>query len=299
MTVDSVFAERVFGMQALWDALLDWWPYGDRLFYTAAFCFSHSILTLPFNAFALVMHFFPNSFLNQWKIQPDSRPSARLIKEVVINTFINHFITSPLMAYFLLFPLAQALEMPIRGPLPSIGQVLRDFVVCALFNDVAFYWAHRLLHTFPWLYKNIHAQHHRFTTSISLACEFAHPLEAILANTIPSLGGLFIMRSHLFTVIIWMIVRMWETLDAHCGYNFPLSPWHLLSPIMLGVEGHDWHHSHNRGNYGVSRFWDWLLGTDAEYKKWLAGSDVPLEKTELESPKTSAKDSKPKTAKVD
>jgi len=198
-----------------------------------------------------------------------------------VQVLFSHFVVSPLLSYFVLYPLSQALEMPIRGPLPSVGRVLFDCVVFSLINDFLFYWAHRALHAHPWLYKNIHAQHHRFTTPISWAAEFAHPVESLLANTIPTLAGCFLMRSHLFTCVIWMVVRMWETLDAHAGYEFPLSPWRLLSPIMLGADGHDWHHSHNRGNFGVFRFWDWLMGTDKEYKKWLAGGNVPLETPEL------------------
>jgi sterol desaturase/sphingolipid hydroxylase (fatty acid hydroxylase superfamily) len=286
-------------MQALWDWALDAWPYGDRLFYTVAFCFGHSVLTLPFNFVALFLYFFPSHFLNQWKIQPDSKPSLRLIKEVVPQVLLNHLVTSPLFAYFLLFPLAQALDMPMRGSLPSLGRILFEFLVFAVVNDVAFYWAHRLLHAYPWLYKNVHAQHHRFTATVSWAAEFAHPLESILANSIPTLAGCFIMRSHLFTCVLWMIIRMWETLDAHCGFTFPWSPWRLLSPVMLGSDGHDWHHSHNRGCYGVSRFWDWLFGTDKEYKKWLAGGDVPAESYELQSPKTNPAGSQQKTTKVD
>lgn len=270
-------------MQSVWDYAVTAWPYGDRLFFTTVFCLGHSVLTLPYNFVMLVLHLWPSSFVNQWKIQHDSHPSTRLVKEVIAKILVGHFVFSPLVAYFVLFPLSQALEMPLRGDLPSVGRVLLDFVVFALVNDVLFYWAHRTLHSHPWLYKNIHAQHHRFTTPISWAAEFSHPIEDVFAGTIPTLAGCFLMRSHLYTCALWMIIRMWETLDAHSGYDFPFSPWRLLSPLMLGPDGHDWHHSHNRGNYGVFRFWDWILGTDKEYKKWLAGANVPLEAPELKT----------------
>ena len=270
-------------MQSLWDAALASWPYDDRLFFTACFCVGHSVLTLPYNAVALILHLFPNNFLAQWKIQADSAPSQRLIKEVVVQICVNHFFTSPLLAYFGLWPLFQALGMSMHGPLPSALQLISQLVIFMVINDALFYWAHRLLHTFPWLYKKVHSQHHRFTTPISWAAEFAHPVEALLANTIPTLAGPFIMRAHLFTIFVWMIVRMWETLDAHGGFDFPFSPWRLLSPVLLGAEGHDWHHSHNRGNYGVSRFWDLLMGTDAEFKRWQHGESVPAEVKELKT----------------
>lgn len=270
-------------MQSLWDSLLTAWPYGDRWLFTLVFCVGHSALTLPYNLVALGLHFFPTNFLAKWKIQQDSEPSQRLIKEVIIQVLANHFITSPLTAYYALWPLAEAMSLPIHEPLPSALTILSQMVIFMVINDALFYWAHRLLHTFPWLYKNIHAQHHRFTTPISWAAEFAHPLEAIIANTIPTLAGPYIMRAHLFTIFVWMIFRMWETLDAHGGFEIPFSPWRLLSPVLLGAEGHDWHHSHNRGNYGVSRFWDWLMGTDVEFKRWQHGENVPAEVKELKT----------------
>lgn len=67
---------------------------------------------------------------------------------------------------------------------------------------------------------------------------------------------------------------MWETLDAHCGYAFPWSPFLILDKYLtLGPRAHDWHHSHNRGMYGVGRFWDWICGSDKDYLEFLAGKD--------------------------
>jgi methylsterol monooxygenase len=241
---------------------------------------SHSIITLPYNLAALVAHTWPIPFFDQWKIQQGFYPSKRLVKEVIIQVLANHFITSPLFAYFVLFPLAQSLNMPLAGPLPSWPRILLELVVFALVNDFLFYWAHRTLHSSNWLYKNIHAQHHRFTAPISWAAEFAHPVEGLLANTIPTLAGCYIMRSHLAVCTLWMLIRMWETLDAHGGFDFPFSPFRLGSSFMLGPDGHDWHHSHNRGNYGVFKFWDWLCGTDVEYRKWQKGENVPLQQKE-------------------
>ena len=33
---------------------------------------------------------------------------------------------------------------------------------------------------------------------------------------------------------------------------------------------HDYHHSHNVGNYGAfNPFWDWLMGTDASWRNYM------------------------------
>ena len=39
---------------------------------------------------------------------------------------------------------------------------------------------------------------------------------------------------------------------------------------MTKKSRHDFHHSHNSGNYGgFFMFWDWACGTDAAYKRHL------------------------------
>jgi sterol desaturase/sphingolipid hydroxylase (fatty acid hydroxylase superfamily) len=67
-----------------------------------------------------------------------------------------------------------------------------------------------------------------------------------------------------FTLWLWLVLRMMETIDAHSGYRFPFSPFSYKSVS----ERHDFHHSNNRGNFGVTAFWDWLTGTDKAYNEW-------------------------------
>lgn len=118
------------------------------------------------------------------------------------------------------------------------------------------------------LYSAIHKKHHRFHSNVGIASEFAHPLED-LANTLAFITGPLILGTHLFTLWAWFVVRIWETIDAHSGYAlpFPLSPFSLFGV----ADQHDFHHSHNQGCYGsFFGFWDWIMGTDAAYKKWKA-----------------------------
>jgi len=72
----------------------------------------------------------------------------------------------------------------------------------------------------------------------------------------------------MFVVWFWLFIRLTETYDAHSGYDFPWQPWKLL-PFQGGADRHDFHHSHNVGNYGAFfTFWDWIGGTDLAYRKW-------------------------------
>ena len=83
-----------------------------------------------------------------------------------------------------------AVGMPLKGPLPSIPIALYQMIINWVLMDTLFYWVHRAFHTWPYLYKTIHSKHHRFTASVSWAAEFAHPVETVLANTIPT--GMFL-----------------------------------------------------------------------------------------------------------
>ena len=71
-------------------------------------------------------------------------------------------------------------------------------------------------------------------------------------------------------VLLAYLAQAHETTDAHSGYDFPWSPWRWLGGLHGGARRHDWHHSHVKGNYGGFFFWDWLCGTDREWRAWEA-----------------------------
>lgn len=82
------------------------------------------------------------------------------------------------------------------------------------------------------------------------------------------------------TGAIWLIYRIGETVQSHSGYDFPwFSVFNL--PWGLGARAHDYHHSHNRGVYGMYMFWDRIMGTDAEFRAYVkSGSKVEAAKYE-------------------
>ena len=66
---------------------------------------------------------------------------------------------------------------------------------------------------------------------------------------------------HYVTILIWLIFRLLQSYEGHCGYQWT---WNILSlfPATVGSDYHDFHHSNNSGNYGsVFVFWDAIFNT--------------------------------------
>lgn len=135
-----------------------------------------------------------------------------------------------------------------------------------LADDFMFYWGHRIFHL-PFLYPYIHKKHHEYYNSISIAAEYAHPVEFALNNVLPTSLGYILLGSniHLISFILYLGIRIFETIDGHCGYEFSWSPYRLL-PLSGSSEDHNYHHSHNVGVYGsFFTFWDTICGTNKDY----------------------------------
>jgi fatty acid hydroxylase domain-containing protein 2 len=160
--------------------------------------------------------------------------------------------------YFMVYPLWRREGGAMLGP-GSIVEVAWQLVVFVFCEDTVFYWAHRLLHT-RFLFRYVHARHHRFRHVRSLAAEFAHPLESAI-NFVAFFLGPVLLGSSFGVVCIWIVVRMFETVEAHSGYAFTGSS-----------SRHSFHHLHaQRGCYGsFVSVWEIVMGTDKQWRAWRA-----------------------------
>ena len=60
---------------------------------------------------------------------------------------------------------------------------------------------------------------------------------------------------------IWIVLRLFQAIDAHSGYEFPFS-LHNFIPVWAGADFHDVHHEKFIGNYASSfRWWDAIMDT--------------------------------------
>ncbi|KAL6451907.1 ERG25 C-4 methylsterol oxidase ERG25 [Candida maltosa Xu316] len=200
---------------------------------------------------------------NRFKIQPTKIPTDKEQWECLKTVLKQHFLVEALPIW-LFHPICLNLGITFGVPFPS-------WKTQALQIDFWHFVFHSIFH-YGWFYKNIHKIHHKYAAPFGLAAEYAHPVEvmalgvgtvgfpilyAYLASVNPSIPPV-----HLFTITLWVVLRLFQAVDSHSGYDFP---WSLnkFFPLWAGAAHHDEHHHHFIGNYASSfTFWDWLCGTE-------------------------------------
>ena len=200
-------------------------------------------------------------------------PKQEQLIHLGLDQAIAHLISAPVGLY-LTAPLFQYVLMNFDAPMPSLSTLFVAFPVMSTVNGVLFYCGHRLLHT-KYLYKTIHKKHHEFFGSVGYAAEYAHPLEGFLGNQLPIFAGLLLLRPcHPLMLFVWTMMGLQQTYEGHSGYCFvrPDCSWRPLSFVgkglsrAVGIAHHDFHHTHNQGNFGGPIWMDWIFGTMDHYQ---------------------------------
>lgn len=168
--------------------------------------------------------------------------------------------------YFLLpgfYPVASGIdsEQPLREKFVRL--LLNHYIL-----SFGMYWAHRCLHTIPWLWRNIHSFHHwarhplsRNTYEGHWADNFANAIFGhVFAQILVPLDRPTYWFSRLFRIL--------ESLEKHsgisCAYNLAHSAQQIF-PFAQMPHHHDWHHEGFKvSNYTFSSIggvWDCIFGT--------------------------------------
>mmetsp|Transcript_1165 Transcript_1165/g.3286 ORF Transcript_1165/g.3286 Transcript_1165/m.3286 type:complete len:273 (+) Transcript_1165:58-876(+) len=206
-------------------------------------------------------------FFEQYKIQQTKYPGAAQYMKTVAGILALFFVVV-LPMLICSFPIFDAIGVAAHAPLPPWYVVAPQLGVFFLIEDYLNYWFHRALHT-EFLYKKIHSVHHEHNAPFAIAATYAHPIEVLLLG-VPTFAGPLVMGPHLITMIIWLLMRQYEAIDIHSGYEFPWSINKLCS-FYAGTEHHDYHHYIYVGNYASVFTWcDRVYGTNMGYDKWLA-----------------------------
>jgi sterol desaturase/sphingolipid hydroxylase (fatty acid hydroxylase superfamily) len=134
-------------------------------------------------------------------------------------------------------------------------------VALILIADFGFYWAHRLFHAVPFLWR-FHAVHHSIEHLDWLASFRVHPLDQAFSATAALVPMLALGFSDL-AVGVYAVTYRWQSLMLHSNVRLPLG---RLALLIATPEFHRWHHSRapaalNKNYGGQTGLWDWIFGT--------------------------------------
>ncbi|OMH79867.1 Methylsterol monooxygenase [Zancudomyces culisetae] len=214
--------------------------------------------------------------LQKYRLQPNKVSSDKMWWHCFTSLLKSQLLVQlPMMMMF--YPAARVIGFTMSVPFPSLVTVAYQCVIFLFVEDFYHYWVHRLMHQKD-LYKRIHKVHHEYTAPFGITAEYAHPLETVILGQ-GTIGGpilySYIATSmgategvHVVTMLVWISVRLFQTIEAHCGYDFPwaLSNWF---PLWAGADHHDYHHMEFVNNFASTfRYLDRIFGTDKSYQRY-------------------------------
>ena len=165
------------------------------------------------------------------------------------------------------FVVATGLTM-LRDAMPAgIGETVRaqplwlQTIEVILLADAGFYFAHRLLHAVPFLWR-FHAVHHSIEQMDWLAAHRVHPLDQI-AVTLASVTPVFLLGFSDTAVLVYAVIYQWQSLLIHANIRMDFGP---LKWIFASPQFHHWHHANQPEAYdknlaGQLVLFDILFGT--------------------------------------
>jgi len=225
-----------------------------------------------------------------WPWEADPEKWRATIKKTMKSLLFEHFVIIPALLLLEACTVGTNMSYDLDS-YPSVAEMTSQLIFLGIVGDTWFYWSHRTLHH-PKIYPIVHKQHHEYSHTISLAAEYAHPIEFILGNVMPVTIGTKLLGSqiHIMTYCMFGIIALGASMDGHCGYDFSWSPYGL-PPFSGSSHYHNFHHSKNVGNYiSFFTFWDTVCGTNKAYYR-----HVEKEELVAKSKKTKKEDQKEKT----
>lgn len=205
-------------------------------------------------------------WFRRYKLQQNKVPTMKEQAYCAALVLLSH-VTVELPQIWLFHPMSQFFGLSTSVPFPHWTKMAFQICVFFVFEDAWHYWTHRAMHSYAPLYKHIHKIHHQYSAPFGLAAEYASPIEVMVLG-LGSVGPPILWCAitgdlHILTMYCWIVLRLFQAIDAHSGYDFPWSLHHFL-PFWAGAEHHDVHHEKFIGNYASSfRWWDYVLDTES------------------------------------
>ncbi|KAH3830231.1 cholesterol 25-hydroxylase-like protein 1, member 2 [Dreissena polymorpha] len=184
-------------------------------------------------------------WLQTFKIQPDFDVTYDHLWDTLLITFWNHIL------YILPAACAQWVWTP-DTILPPVAPTLFEFVwhqfAGLIIFDVQYYVWHRTHHKIRFLYKHVHALHHRYAAPFCWVTQYLHPWELITVGFLTTTNTWF-FNCHPLTTWSYMILSIIVSVEAHIGYDFPFTLNHLSFGWLGGAPKHDMHHLKPQTNF--------------------------------------------------
>jgi len=201
-------------------------------------------------------------FLERW--MPHEREWTKSDGQTLANilhTLSSKGTTQLLLLFGGIIGLMGLMEDPGRGIWPRDWPLAAQVLLGVVVAEFPLYWAHRLGHEWPFLWR-FHAVHHSVTKLWIVNTGRFHFVDS-LYKIVPSVGLLLALGAPL-AVVIWLSAFTgFIGMLTHCNVEMRLGP---LSWIFNTPELHRWHHSKdlreaNRNYCENLMVWDLLFGT--------------------------------------
>lgn len=141
------------------------------------------------------------------------------------------------------------------------------FGVAMLVLDAWQYFAHRLMHSVPYMYRRFHSCHHRVAAPYAYAAQYGHPVDGVLTETMSGVAAYLASGMPPRVATAFFVFATVKGVDDHCGVAAPWNPFHVV--FRNNTVYHDVHHQRGGGRHNFSQpffvIWDRLLGTHASY----------------------------------
>ncbi|XP_061622612.1 cholesterol 25-hydroxylase [Phyllopteryx taeniolatus] len=244
-------------LQSLWDSVRSEHEGVLLSPYLPAFCalLTHVTFCVPF----LVLDLFGGGErLRAWRISSEAPPPP-------LRTWLACLWKIAVQYLTVVLPVTALLQKP-TGPAqlpessPTNWQIFVDVFACLLLFDTLFFFLHLCLHRVPWLYRNIHQQHHQHQVPFALQAQDASTPELLSLLLLARFSAWFV-NCHPLSEVLFHILNTWLAVEDHSGYNLPWA-LHRLLPFLGGAPHHHTHHSRHNVNFApYFTHWDQLFGT--------------------------------------
>ncbi|KAH9609529.1 hypothetical protein KSS87_023478 [Heliosperma pusillum] len=188
-------------------------------------------------------------------------PKSTVVKGVLLQQFVQAVVA------LILFAVTGSSIETLSEQKTSIFVLARQFLTAMMVLDTWQYFMHRYMHHNKFLYRHIHAQHHRLVVPYAFGALYNHPLEGLILDTIGGALSFLISGMSPRTSIFFFSFATIKTVDDHCGLWLPGNPFHVF--FKNNTAYHDVHHQLYGTKYNFSQpffvMWDRILGTYMPY----------------------------------